>query len=251
MCTFVLAWQVFRDAPVMAVANRDEVLDRPSEPPALRDWGVGTLSPKDGQAEGTWIGCNEHGVVVALTNRWLSEPIDGDRSRGLLVRDALGHQSAEAAARFVERELDAGVYDGFNLVLADASAAVLVEWDGARRVRQLGPGVHVVVNVGADGVYTIPKRRQEAAQKQAANADSLRTALEPAAGEGSENWFERGRDAVGDHDFGVCIHGNGFGTRSASAIRVDRAGIEYAFADGPPCETPFEQAGRIETEDHI
>jgi uncharacterized protein with NRDE domain len=241
VCTFTLAWQTFADAPVVVAANRDEQFGRASDPPARRDWERPTVAPRDAEAGGTWIGYNDAGVLVSVTNRWAGEDLAAQRSRGLLVRDALRQASAEDAVRYVERELDGRSYDGFNLVAVDAAAALLVEWDGGRRIRTLDPGVHVVVNVGADGQYTIPRVRQEVAERQAANADRLREHLQPAPAEGSSAWLERAGAAISDHEFGVCIHGDGFGTKSSSLIRLPAEGPgEYEFADGPPCETPFE-----------
>jgi len=240
VCTLVLAWQVFADAPVAVAANRDELLGRPSEPPAVRDWEVPAVAPLDSEAGGTWIGYNEHGVLVAITNRWTDGELGGDRSRGLLVRDALSYESAEAAVRFVERDLDTRSYEGFNLVVADATAAILIEWDGGRHLRHFEPGVHVVVNTGADGAFTIPTSRAEAAQEQADNAEAVRAALQPEPGEESGAWLDRAASVIADHEYGVCVHRDGFGTRSSSLLRLGDERV-YEFADGPPCRTPFER----------
>ncbi|MHB9286298.1 NRDE family protein [Halobacteriales archaeon Cl-PHB] len=240
MCTFTLAWQVFADAPVVVAANRDERDGRPSEPPAVRDWETPVVAPIDREAGGTWLGYNEHGLLVALTNRWTDTDLASDRSRGLLVRDALRRETAEDACRFVERELDGRSYDGFNLVVVDANAALLLEWDGALAVRNFDPGVHVVVNVGADGGYTIPSFRQEVGEQQATNADQVRTELQPVPGEDSEAWLDRAADVVADHDYGVCIHGDGYGTQSSTLVRMTQDGVEMAHAEGPPCETAYE-----------
>lgn len=245
MCTLTLAWQVFENAPVVVAANRDEYFDRPSEPPRKRDWESAVVAPMDREAEGTWIGYNEHGVVVVITNRWTEASIEGDRSRGLLVRDALAHESAEAAVRYVERELDARTYDGFNLAVVDAAAALLVEWDGSRRIRNFDPGIHVVVNVGADGIYDIPPERHDDGRKQAENADAVRATLQPEPGEDAETWRARASDVIADHEYGVCIHGAVFGTRSSSLITVRDEGVSYAYADGPPCETEYESYGLL------
>jgi uncharacterized protein with NRDE domain len=244
VCTFTFAWGVFEDAPVMVAANRDELLGRGSEPPAVRDWERPTVAPQDAEAGGTWLGYNDAGVLVSVTNRWADADLAAERSRGLLVRDALAHGSAEDAVRHVERELDGVEYDGFNLVALDRAAALLVEWDGQVRVRNFDPGVHVVVNVGADGDYTIPGHRQEPAETQAGNADRLRETLQPRPGETSAAWLDRAGRAVGDHEYGVCIHGDGFGTRSSSLVRLGDERT-YRYADGPPCETPFERVGAV------
>ncbi|WP_436924551.1 NRDE family protein [Halosimplex amylolyticum] len=242
MCTLVFAWQVFTDAPVVAAANRDEMRDRPSTPPALVDESPRVLAPRDEEAGGTWIGYNEHGVFVAITNRWTGAEDEGaaERSRGLLVRDALRQSTAEEAARLVERELDDRRYDGFNLVIADANAALFVEWDGdSRRVQNFDPGVHVVVNVGADGDYVIPEARAEAGEAQAHNAGNVAAVLQVEPGETSTAWLDRAADVISDHEYGVCIHRDHFGTRSSSLVEIGREGSRYRYADGPPCETDY------------
>jgi uncharacterized protein with NRDE domain len=194
----------------------------------------------DGEAGGTWIGYNESGVFTAITNRWTGADLAGERSRGRLVRDVLGERSAEAGARLVEGAVTDHEYDGFNLVVADETAGVYLEWDGALSVRNFEPGVHVVVNVGADGRYDIGGPRADRAEAQIRNADAVRTALQPEPGEGSRAWLDRAAAVIADHDYGVCIHGDGYGTRSSSLIRVGPDLREYEFAAGPPCETPFE-----------
>jgi uncharacterized protein with NRDE domain len=240
VCTLTIAWQVFEDAPLVVAANRDERLDRPSEAPARRDWARPVIAPQDQEASGTWIGYNDAGVFAAVTNRWVDDRPDATRSRGLLVRDVLGYERAETAARYVEGELETTSYDGFNLLVADETTAVVIEWDGRPSVRTLSPGVHVVVNVGADGRYRIPEDRAEAGEQQAANADALRTHLQPEPGETAAAWLDRAAALVGDHDYGVCVHGDGYGTRSSSLLVVDSDRREFRYANGPPCETDYE-----------
>jgi hypothetical protein len=254
VCTLVLAWQVFADEPVVVAANRDESLSRPSEPPARRDWDAAVVAPRDSEAGGTWVGYNEHALFVGITNRW-GEGLAAERSRGLLVRDVLGHEDAESAVRAVERAVEADEYDGFNLVVADERAAFLLEWDGGLTVRRFDPGVHVVVNVGvaAGGgavpfdSFFVPGEREAGARRQAENARGVRDALTPDPGESADSWVERARATLGDHRFGVCIHGDdadpaappsGFGTRSSSLVRLGES-RRYEFADGPPCRTAF------------
>jgi len=241
VCTITLAWQTFADSPLIVAANRDERLGRPSAPPARREWEADVVAPADNKAEGTWIGYNEYGVLVAITNKWTDRSIEGNRSRGLLVRDALCHETAEDAIRYVERDLDQRRYEGFNLLAVDETSALLVEHDGVRQVQNLDPGVHVIVNVGANGSYDIPDTRNEVGRSQADNANQLLTALTPEPGENGVTWHERAREAISDHTYGVCIHGDGFGTRSSSLIRMGTDRVSYRYADGPPCETPFEQ----------
>lgn len=254
MCTLLLAWQVFPDAPIVAAANRDEAIDRPSSPPQIRprgiaperrrEWGddePAVLAPADDRAGGTWLGLNDRGVFVAITNRWTDTELSGDRSRGLVVADCLSAPSARDAARFAEREIDEVAYEGFNLVIADATNAYVLEWNGQLRVREFHPGVHVVVNVGADGQYDIPAGRPDLGTAQAHNADELRAELQPEPGTSADAWLDRAGETLADHDAGVCVHADGFGTRSSSLVRVGNdGGVRYDYADGPPCDTPIE-----------
>ena len=241
VCTLTLAWQTFDDAPVAVAANRDEQRDRPSEPPAQVDAEPTVIAPRDARAGGTWLGYNEPGLFVGITNRWTDADLAGERSRGLLVRDALREPSAAAAVRLVEDAVEADEYAGFNLVLADENAAFLLEWDGRLLVRQLEPGVHVVVNVGASDAPAIPASAAERGQAQAEDAAAVRTALLPEPDEGSDAWLDRASAVLGDHEYGVCVHQNGYGTVSASLLSIgDGGGVRFEFADGPPCETAFE-----------
>lgn len=257
MCTLTFAWQVFAERPLVVAANRDEAYARDTSPPQAWTLSSGrrAVAPRDEEAGGTWMGYNEDGVFVALTNRWVESP-EGDRSRGQLVLDALDSPSAEDAARTVERELDERHYEGFYLLLADANACLLVT--DAAEITQFDPGVHVVMNVGYDESYFVPEFRPSPAERQAANGRRLLAALQPEPGESPTEWRDRAGDALGDHAFGVCIHGGepvpngddpnpdrapeGFGTKSSALVTIDEAGDgRFWYADGPPCETPYER----------
>ena len=245
MCTLIVAWAVFEEAPVVVAANRDEAVDRPSTPPRRRAPGSGTgpavVAPRDERAGGTWIGYNDAGVFAGLSNRWSDRDLVGERSRGLLVGDALEHAGADSAVRAVEDALAADAYAGFNLVIADAEAAVLLEWDGRLGITEFDPGVHVVTNAGFDDTFHAVPERPEAARAQAQAAATVRSALQPRAEETTDAWLDRAADVLADHDVGVCVHGDGYGTRSSSLIALLADGTAtYRFADGPPCETPFE-----------
>ncbi|WP_135826133.1 NRDE family protein [Halorussus ruber] len=225
MCTLILAWQVFDGAPIAAAANRDEATDRPSRPPGLLDRDPAVVAPQDEEAGGTWIGYNDAGVFVAVTNR--RADVQGERSRGLLVRDALARPSAAEAASFVRNELADREYAGFNLVIADDEEAGLLEWDGILRTTHFDPGVHVVVNEGHNG--------------DAAKAASVRQAVSVMPEMTVEEWLDRAAEVLRDHELAVCVHGEDYGTRSSSLVTVETEGRgRYWFADGRPCETEYE-----------
>ncbi len=247
MCTLTLAWQVFEDTPVAVAANRDEAIDRPSEPPGPYRENPNAVAPRDTEAGGTWIGVNEHGLFAGITNRWNDEELAGERSRGLLVADVLSCASTAEALETVERAMSASEYAGFSLVVADADDAVWIGWDGAYEVTPLAAGVHVVVNVGFDDRFSVPETRSEIGSRQAENARRLQQVLTPQAGEEASGWLERAGAVLGDHEYGVCIHGDGFGTKSSTLLALGEEPT-FSFADGPPCETGYEH---VAVERHI
>ena len=247
MCTLILAWRVFDDAPVALAANRDEALDRPAEPPDVRGADARYVAPRDAEAGGTWIGLSESGVAVAVTNRWLDADREGDRSRGLLVGDCLRADSAVAAVRSVERDLETRSYDGFNLVVADAAAAFLLSYDGGLTVTGIDPGVHVVGNVGGvingSEQFSIPERRRSFGTERANSAQRIAAAIVPEPAERGGEWLDRASEILTDHEYGACLHSDEFGTRSFTRIRLgpdSETAPEFVYADGPPCETPAE-----------
>ena len=238
VCTVVFGWRVFPETPIVVAANRDERLDREASPPTVRSGEPTVLAPRDEMAGGTWMGVNEHGVFVGLTNRWVDAELPAERSRGRLVDDVLRAESAAAGVGLVEDAVTRDSYDGFNVIVADTETATLLEYDGNVRQRDLDEGVHVLVNTGADGDYEVPSQRSDIAQAQGERADRVREELQPEPGEQPEAWLDRGKQVLGDHDFGVCIHGDGYGTVSTSLISIGVDGtIEYRYVDGPPCRT--------------
>ena len=239
MCTLVVAWRALADAPVAVAANRDEAVDRPASPPSVIAERPDIVAPVDEEAGGTWLGYNEHGLLIGLSNRWVDADLAGERSRGLLVRDLLGEPSADAAGSALEEALRDHEYEPFNLVAADADRALLFEWDGRLRVFELDPGVHAVLNAGWDDRFVEVADREGHVERQIESAARIRERLAAEPGETAERWFERAGTALADHDLGVCVHGEDYATRSSSLIALDGDNAVYRFADGKPCEVAF------------
>jgi hypothetical protein len=256
VCTLTFAWQRFDDHLAVA-ANRDEALARPSSPPQRSGTDPYVFAPRDEEAGGTWIGYNEAGVFVALTNRWTRDPDAGDRSRGLLVRETLDYTGAAAAAEYVRAEINTRRYEPFHLVVADTERAQVFEHDATLSATDLAPGVYVVGNTGWCGermgpidatesqrteTFFVPGERPDVGRTQAANDRRVLDALTVAADETDDAgaWLKRGGEVLADHTFGVCIHQDGFGTKSSSLVRLGSERV-WHHAEGPPCENAYEQ----------
>ena len=148
MCTLALYYREFKNFPLVVAANRDEHFSRPSAPPQAlleKPWVFGG---KDLIAGGTWLGVNEHGLIVGIVNRRVEAPraMNTPRSRGLLCLDMLRAKDVAQAREWLAQE-DGSNYQPFIVLVASAEAA-LVAYNSANEIRQieLEAGIHVFSN---------------------------------------------------------------------------------------------------------
>ncbi|MFH1808703.1 MAG: NRDE family protein [Pseudomonadota bacterium] len=233
MCTLTVAVGLWPQWPLLVAANRDEQLDRASLPPRAwqgERWRF--FAPEDAVAGGTWLGLNQRGLFVGVTNRFGAPPDPARRSRGLLVRDLLDFDDAGTAAAHAAA-LDPAAYNPFHLILADREGAHRLFHDGVRMQGEvLAPGWHVVTerSLGA-GSSERPGFVQRAVQ-----------ALPPATPPDDEALLR----ILSHHDDpgfeGVCVHAPrwNYGTRSSTLLRLGAApgAVHWHHVDGPPCTTP-------------
>lgn len=245
MCTIIAAVHVWPEAPLVIAANRDEHLDRPSSPPQLLAAGEvsprAVLAPRDLVAGGTWLGLNDTGLFVGITNRRVTGIDPARRSRGELPFAALASAN-HIEARTAMLELDAAQYNPFHLLLADRSGASIVWSDGARlHALELGPGIHVLTERSFDAGFSA--RHDTLAEL----ADTLRRGPLPA----EDRWHSiladhrphgpPGPDRVGLD--AMCVHADplNYGTRSSTLIELLRepGNVRFLHAPGRPCRTAF------------
>jgi uncharacterized protein with NRDE domain len=231
MCLLACLFRMIDEAPLIVAANREEYYQRGGDPPALLEGPVRCAAGVDPTAGGTWLGVNEYGLLVALTNRGKSEPPARPRSRGLLVRDLLACRTAEQALARATRELERGDYAGCNVVCADTGHAVVVQAGDWLRVRYLPPGVHVLtngdVNDGSD--VRVAHALDWLQQRPYREVDSC-------------VWALRQLCAQHEPDYPpICFRLAERGTVSSSllALRPALAESLYLHAQGQPDRTPY------------
>ncbi|NVB42670.1 NRDE family protein [Pseudenhygromyxa sp. WMMC2535] len=247
MCTILAGVGVWPERPLVIAANRDEKLARPAQTPQVFAAGAlaerRVLAPRDLAAGGTWLGLNDAGVFVGITNRFTGKAgVDASRrSRGELVFAALAgadHVQAEAAVAAL-RPAD---YNPFHLLMADREGAKILWSDGQRFTRlTLEPGIHWITerSFGAG-----PSARHDRLRGW---ARTLRAGPVPSV----EGW----RGYLGDHQGAalssgldaMCVHAPalGYGTRSSTLVYMGRGAprpesVTFWHAPGRPCEHAFE-----------
>jgi hypothetical protein len=231
--------------PLVLGGNRDEMSDRPWDPPA-RHWGdrPEVVAGQDRLAGGSWMGINDLGAVAVVMNRVGSlGPDPQRRSRGELVLDALAHAQAAPAARSLA-ERDAASYRPFNLFLGDRRDALWLRNDGSRiRVSPVPPGVHMLTARELDDT-TDPRIAAYLPRFRAASAP------DPAAGAGAcADWIALlgSREPVpgAPANSAMCFSlQDGFATLSSALISIPAAPgrdarTSWLFAAGPPDRSEF------------
>ena len=146
MCLLLLQFRTVAAAPVLVAANREEMFGRPATVPSIQPGVPRVLCATDQQAGGTWLGVNQFGVVIGVTNRFKSNLPKEPRSRGLLCRDLLACTSAAEATALALAELKTGRYAGANFACFDRRTAAVVHGGDEIEVVALEAGVHLLTN---------------------------------------------------------------------------------------------------------
>jgi uncharacterized protein with NRDE domain len=163
MCTVIVLRRPGHDWPLILAANRDEMIDRPWQPPG-RHWSdrPEVVAGLDELARGSWLGLNDHGVVAGILNRFGTlGPSPGQRSRGELVLEALDHADARDAADAI-RHIDPRTYRPFNMIIADNRDAFWLRHAGSGErptTRPLAPGLAMIAAGDLDEAETPRLRR--------------------------------------------------------------------------------------------
>jgi uncharacterized protein with NRDE domain len=237
MCTLVVAVDLYPAVPLFVAANRDERLDRASSGPMLWPGPPKFVAPRDEVAGGTWLGLNEHGLFVGVTNRAGTPPDPRRQSRGTLVLETLHAPTAAKAHQQLAR-LSGNEHNPFHLFYGDRQSAHLTWSDGTTLTQaNLAPGLHVITE------------RSPGLEADTPRAARIRRAWNklPAAATGSPAIADV-QALLSQHDpnnplDAVCVHADavGYGTRSSMVLALHDAPNELQlwWSEARPCTTAF------------
>jgi hypothetical protein len=142
MCTALLS--IDPGLPALLVGVRDELSDRPWEPPG-RHWPdhPDLVGGRDLQAGGTWLAVSPARQRASCVLNALGQPAPeaARLTRGSLpLRAAAGEPLARSELSHL---------DPFHLLTVEPARALWQSWDGRQLTeRELGPGLHFAVNSG-------------------------------------------------------------------------------------------------------
>jgi hypothetical protein len=230
---------VAKNAPLLLAANREEDVTRPTQFPKIQSGSPRIVCGIDKQAGGTWLGVNQFGLLVTVTNRARVRPPLEPRSRGLLCRELLNARNARDAVAAAVKELSTGRYAGANYLCADGKYAAVVYGGGKVEVAELQPGLHTLstgnLNDPLDDRHDFIRRMMTLH-----TLDSAVTFLAVAS-----RAFSRKADSEGRR--GAVLTGGGFGTVSSTLLSLPRK-IQQSimqYSDGPPSDRPYEDLSAL------
>ncbi len=248
MCTLAVYLRTFDDFPLIIAANRDEHYDRPSAPPSVLHTTPKIISGRDLRAGGTWLGCNERGLVVAILNRHSNDGpslLPSARSRGALCMDLLMHNSVtDAAAFLVEHRVR---YNPFTVLFADPRAGYVAHNEGkAILAQKLDTGLHVFSSAADFELHSSKARRAELLFAELKDRMPLLGCDLPAC-------IRALQAVLADHSLpsdstnpgdAICVHRETSGTVSSSILFFSRPKSRFHsyYCEGPPCRNAFGHA---------
>ncbi len=217
----------------MVAANREESYGRSSTPPIFHDETPRLVCGTDERAGGTWLGVNQYGLVVAVTNRPLATPPEEPQSRGQLCRQLLQCTSASAASHRAETQILRELYDGVNVLCADAHSAYVVHGGDNVEVIELEPGLHLIAagDLNDENDERLNLARELFAEHEIGTADGFLQAATKVMAYSSD-------DADSPS---IVLHGEDRGTVSSTLITLAnfRNRSTYYFAQGSPDRQPY------------
>lgn len=229
MCLLFVAWRTHPRYRVVLAANRDELHDRPTRPPAFWDEQPRIFAGRDLTGGGTWLGVTPDGRFAALTNiRGRGPDPENPVSRGLIVRDALSAGSRPGAFA-AEIAASGQRYPGFNLLVGDHDELAYYT-NLEAEPRRLAPGIHGFSNapMGCGWPKVTAGREKMAALLERGDAVPPEALLDMLADDRPAPDAElpdTGYGPAAERALSACfIRGEHYGTRSSSVVLIEHDG---------------------------
>ena len=245
VCTLVLLYGLLKDYPVVALHNRYLGKDTLERPP--RGLNGNTVAPLDVESGGTWIGVNDSGLLLAITNQETQRLPEPGRSRGLLALDILkDHDTAEEAKEHLLDPGIRGLYRTGNFTVLDPQTAWHVVWDRDTHVYPIGEGVYAVSTITVVPGITWSDRARSIwvdAEKRRARAYELLSGYQPGSvGEAvTELMLVSADHGWGRSQSSICWHSPEYRQTSSTimAVAAEPGDPLVYYCEGNACENHF------------
>lgn len=237
------------DYPVMVLHNRYLNRGTLEEAPRFFCGARRIYAPYDVASKGTWIGFNDSGLLVAVTNQETEMLERPTRSRGLLAMDLLDGCDSADEAKGLLTDPDARLdYRRGNFLVADADSAWHIVWNRETDVHRLDYGGHTITTLTLFHRMDWSERAEkmwENAERRRIRAIQILDNQQPGDIEGLTAMLkEMGADHGAEKGPGsICYHyptGEYMQTSSTIiSIGADVSESRIQYCPGNPCENNY------------
>ncbi len=249
MCTVLLAYKKIPGWSLVVANNRDEFFQRRALAP--RVYGAGRSSQDlrwiascDLAGGGSWWGCNSHGLLVWLTNRWTEDEFATDRrSRGEIVTELLRCSDPADARRQLEKLCDGATFNPFNIIIAARASAFFAGNFPKLHFSPLVSGYHYLGNGQLSGCDSFKARSARRLFAGFSGKESLEKTL---------SIFQQAlctplpQDSIPPQGFNVKF--DGYGTTSSLLLALpetDKASLKLHYCATNPLYADYRDYSRL------
>lgn len=249
MCTVLLAYKKISGWPLVVANNRDEFFQRRALAP--RVYVAGRAAPGrrwiascDLTGGGSWWGCNSHGLLVWLTNRWSKDEFATKRrSRGEIVTELLRCSDSADARLQLEKLCDGATFNPFNIIIAARESAFFAGNFPKLHFSSLTPGYHYLGNGQLSGCDSFKARSARRLFAGFSGQESLEKIL---------RIFRQAlctplpQDSIPPQGFNVKF--DGYGTTSSLLLALpetDAGPLQLHYCDANPLYADYRDYSRL------
>jgi uncharacterized protein with NRDE domain len=153
MCLIAFAWRALHHYPLVLIANRDELHQRPAAAAGFDPETAAIYGGRDLVRGGGWLQVSTRGRLATVTNVRAGPRTDeAPRSRGWLVRDFV-RRDVKAVEYAATLESTAGEHGRYNLLLWDGADLVFASNHPRATYAAVSPGLHAMSNGAFDAPW--------------------------------------------------------------------------------------------------
>ena len=146
MSLLAVLYKLVPESPILIAFNREELLSQKISKPTIQSGKPRILASMDSNS-GTWLGVNQHGMMVGATARKKFNVPMAPKSRELLCRDLLRAGSAREALNLAMDELHTNSYEGVNYMIADGESGWVIHGGDDVEAIEMEEGLNIIANL--------------------------------------------------------------------------------------------------------
>lgn len=246
MCTFILLYKLLDNYRVVTLHNRYLGLNTREKPPQSHG---GVFCPIDIESQGTWMGFNREGLLLAITNQETQTIDQPSRSRGLLALDILREcGTAVEAKEYLMDPFIRPLYRSGNFLVADPDNAWHVLWDHVTKAWRVPHGPYAIGVVTRYPGIELNERAERLGPDSERRRRRAFQMLQDFEVSDIEEVLDKMKQVSADHAYGkttssICWHSPEFKQTSSTIMAISRNPVtsRVLYCPGNACETPFQE----------